>query len=49
VVKVFAAEIANTVARKLEIRLWGGAQVVERLFLRGIWNLLLGWVTRRDV
>jgi hypothetical protein len=53
-VKVFAAEIANTVARNLEIRLRGGAQVVERLpigrlFLRGIWNLLLGWVTRRDV
>jgi carbon-monoxide dehydrogenase small subunit len=54
VVKVFAAEIANTVARNLEIRLRGGAQVVERLpigrlFLRGIWNLLCGWVTRRDV
>jgi aerobic carbon-monoxide dehydrogenase small subunit len=54
VVKVFAAEIANTVARNLETRLRGGTQPVAplrtgRLFMRAIWNLLRGWVTRRDV
>jgi carbon monoxide dehydrogenase subunit G len=54
VVKVFAAEIAGIVARNLEIRLRGGTQPVAplrsgRLFLRAIWHLLSGWVTRRDV
>jgi aerobic carbon-monoxide dehydrogenase small subunit len=54
IVKVFAAEIANTVARNLETRLRGGTQSVAalrtgRLFMRAIWNLLSGWVTRRDV
>jgi carbon-monoxide dehydrogenase small subunit len=54
VVKVFAAEIANTVARNLEIQLRGGPRVIQRLpmgrlFVRAIWNLLLGWVTRWNV
>ena len=54
IVKVFAAEIANTVSRNLETRLRGGTQPVAPLptgclFMRAIWNLLSGWVTRRNV
>ena len=54
IVKVFAAEIANTVARNLEARLQGSTQPVApirpgRLFIRAIWNLLSGWITKRDV
>jgi carbon-monoxide dehydrogenase small subunit len=54
IVKVFAAEIANTIAANLEARLRGqtlpNARLpTGRLFIRALWNLLRQFVTRRDV